>query len=269
MLSQKADLKAERNTDSSMGTEVENPMEEIKNAKSSPLLSQILSSEVGVSSKQISKEDAIEKRTLNVGNYDSSGSFGMMDKIVILQYLKKYTSNFINKDSMPHALAYEQEYLLFGKDSDEDNLKKMASRLLLIREGINFAYLMTDTVKCEEAFAVAASIAAVAQIPAAVKAIQMGILASWAYAESIAELRTLFTGGKIAVVKASENWTVSLTEAASVPFQNAIKSKEVQSGLEYEDYLQTFLAIENIKKIGNRFANLLEKISVYIKATNK
>ena len=259
VLSQKADLKAERNTDSSMGTEVENPMEEIKNAKSSPLLSQILSSEVGVSSKQISKEDAIEKRTLNVGNYDSSGSFGMMDKIVILQYLKKYTSNFINKDSMPHALAYEQEYLLFGKDSDEDNLKKMASRLLLIREGINFAYLMTDTVKCEEAFAVAASIAAVAQIPAAVKAIQMGILASWAYAESIAELRTLFTGGKIAVVKASENWTVSLTEAASVPFQNAIKSKEVQSGLEYEDYLQTFLAIENIKKIGNRFANLLEK----------
>ena len=116
ILSQKADLEAERNTDSRTGSEVENPMEEIKNAKGSPLLSQILSSEVGVSSKQISKEDGIEKRMLNAGNYDSSGSSGMMDKIVILQYLKKYTSNFINKDSLPHALAYEQIVIDKGRN---------------------------------------------------------------------------------------------------------------------------------------------------------
>ena len=141
----------------------------------------------------------------------------------------------------------------------EENLKKMASRLLLVREGINFAYLMTDHAKCEEAFAAATAIAAAAGIPAAVKAIQMGILASWAYAESIAEMRTLFEGGMAASVKTSENWTVSLAEAALVPFQTSVKSKEVQKGLDYEDYLQAFLAIESLKKIGERLANLLEK----------
>ncbi len=178
---------------------------------------------------------------------------------MILQYLKKYMSNYKQQRNIPHALNYEQEYLLFGKSSDEENLKKMASRLLLVREGINFAYLMTDHAKCEEAFAAATAIAAAAGIPAAVKAIQMGILASWAYAESIAEMRTLFEGGMAASVKTSENWTVSLAEAALVPFQTSVKSKEVQKGLDYEDYLQAFLAIESLKKIGERLANLLEK----------
>lgn len=240
-------------------TEIENPMDGVKNAKSSPLLAQILTDESGISAKQTSKEDAVENRSLNTGNYENASSYGVADKILVLQYLKKYTSNYRNKGSLPHALAYEQEYILFGKFSDEENLKKMASKMLLIREGLNFAYLLTDSAKCEEALAVAASVAAVAGIPAAVKAIQMGILASWAYAESIAELRTLFSGGKIAAVKTAESWTVSLAEAASVPFRNSIKSKEVSGGLDYEDYLQAFLALENLKKIGNRFANLLEK----------
>lgn len=240
-------------------TEIENPMDGVKNAKSSPLLAQILTDESGISAKQTSKEDAVENRSLNTGSYENASSSGVADKILVLQYLKKYTSNYRNKGSLPHALAYEQEYILFGKFSDEENLKKMASKMLLIREGLNFAYLLTDSAKCEEALAVAASVAAVAGIPAAVKAIQMGILASWAYAESIAELRTLFSGGKIAAVKTAESWTVSLAEAASVPFRNSIKSKEVSGGLDYEDYLQAFLALENLKKIGNRFANLLEK----------
>lgn len=240
-------------------TDIDNPMEDIKSAKNSPLLAQILSGEHGISSKKISKEDSVEKRILNTGNYGSEGSAGIADKLLIMQYLKKYTSNYQNQVPALHALAYEQEYILSGKASDEENLKKMASRLLLIREGINFTYLLTDTAKYEEAFAVAAAVAAAAQIPAAVKAIQMGILASWSYAESITELRTLFSGGKIAAVKTADSWTVSLAETASVPFRNSVKSKEVSNGLDYEDFLQSFLALESIDKIGMRFANLLEK----------
>lgn len=240
-------------------SEIENPMEDIKSAKSSPLLAQILSGEDSISAKQISGEDSIERRVLNAGNYESSASSGITDKILIIRYLNKYTSYYKNKNPLPHALDYEQEYILFGKTSDEDNLNKMATRLLTIREGINFGYLMTDAAKREEAMAVAITIAAAAQIPAAVKAIQMGILASWAYAESIAELRTLFSGGKIAAVKTAESWTVSLVEAASVPFRNSVRSAEVNSGLDYKDYLQTFLAMENLNKIGKRLANILEK----------
>lgn len=243
----------------SQETKIENPMDSIKSAKNSPLLAQILSGEDHISAKQILKDDMVERRTLNIGNYEGNESAGLSDKLLVMQYLKKYTSNYRNRNPLPHALAYEQEYILFGKASDEDNLNKMAARLLLIREGINFAYLLTDSAKCEEAFAAATAASVITGIPAAVKAIQMGILASWAYAESIAELRTLFSGGNIAAAKTSESWTVSLAEAAVVPFRNSISSKKVSGGLDYEDYLQAFIALESLDKIGMRFANLLEK----------
>ena len=57
------------------------------------------------------------------------------------------------------------------------------------------------------------AIAAAAAVPVAVKPIQMGLLASWAYAESIVELRTLFSGGKIAAAKTAESWTVRMVFA--------------------------------------------------------
>ena len=105
----------------------------------------------------------------------------------------------------------------------------------------------------------ASAIAAAAAIPGAVKAIQMGILASWAYAESIVELRMLFSGKKIAAVKSAEHWNVSLPQTASVLFQTSVKAQEVKNGLDYEDYLHAFLALESLSKIGSRFANVLEK----------
>lgn len=239
--------------------EIENPMEDVKSAKSSPLLAQILSEGDSISAKQMAKGDAVEKRTLHTGNYVQSSSSGIADKILTVQYLKKYTSDYRHSISVPHALEYEKEYILFGKYTDEDNLEKMASRLLLLREGINFAYLLTDQAKCEEALAMAAVIAAAAGIPGAVKAIQMGLLASWAYSESIAELRTLFSGGKISAVKSSDSWTVSLAQTAAVLFDHSVKSREVSSGLDYEDYLDAFLTLESLDKIGIRFSNLLEK----------
>lgn len=237
----------------------DNPMEDIKSAKGSPLLSQILPEGQTISSKEINKADSVTERALNSGNYGAEHSIGGVQKATIIQYLKRYTANFIKKIDLPHALEYEQEYILFGKYSDEENLKKMAGKMLLIREGINFAYLLSDNMKREEAFAMATAIATASGIPFAVHAIEMGILASWAYAESIAELRSLFSGEKIATVKTAESWTVSLAQAASVPFQSLVKAKSVSSGLDYQDYLQAFLLLENKEKIGMRFANLLEK----------
>lgn len=237
----------------------ENPMEDIKSAKGSPLLSQILPEGQSISSKETNGADSATERELNSGNFGAEHSIGAVQKAFVMQYLKKYAANFLKKIDLPHALEYEQEYILFGKYSDEENLKKMATKMLLIREGMNFAYLLSDSVKREEAFAMATAIATASGIPFAVHAIEMGLLASWAYAESIVELRSLFSGEKIAAVKTAESWTVSLAQAAAVPFQTSIKAKPVSSGLDYQDYLLAFLLLENKKSIGMRFANLLEK----------
>ena len=141
-------------------------MEDVQKARSSPLLSQILSDGDKISVRQMAEADSAEQRTLNSGNYENSGNHGALDKILITQYLNKYTSSYRKKTGMPHVLAYEQEYILFGKYSDEENLKKMARRLLLIREGINFAYLLSDSVRREEALTMATTVTLFAGIPA-------------------------------------------------------------------------------------------------------
>lgn len=239
--------------------DVENPMEEVKKAQSSLILAQILSSETGISAKRTDAADAVERRVLNVGNYGEAHTVGAADKMLLVQYFAKYASCYLKKLDMPHALQYEQEYLLFGKYSDEDNLEKMAGRLLLLREGVDFAYLMTDSARRQEALAMATAIAAAAGIPMAANAIQMGLLASWAYAESVTEVRTLFSGGTIKTVKTGDSWGVGLSEIASVLMDTDRKSKTVSGGQSYEDYLQVFLYLENTEKLAKRFADLLEK----------
>ena len=255
MFGKRVDIALDKGTD----LELENPMEDIQSAKGSPLLAQILPQGKRISSKSITKEDAVERRILNTGNYEKEHKLHTTDQALLIQYLKKYTSHFQKEIEMPHALSYEQEYILFGKYSDEENLKKMANRLLFIREGMNFAYLLSDSAKKGEALTLATAIATAAGIPFSVKAIQMGILASWAYAESVVELRSLFSNEKIAAVKTAESWNVSLAEASIVIFQNSVKAKPVNHGIDYENYLQTFLLLEQQTSIGKRFANLLEK----------
>ena len=239
--------------------EVSNPIEDMQKTRNSPLLAQILPEESQISAKQIEGSKTAACRTLNSGNYQQEHSVGMAEKILLQQYFKKYTSNYKNEILMPHALNYEQEYLLFGCDNDEKNLEKMAGKLVILREGINFACLMTDAAKQAEAMALAIEIAAAVGVPAVAKAIQLGLLASWAYAESILELRTLFAGGKIAAVKSAANWNVSLAEMTFAVLDRTRKAKEEPGGQGYEDFLAAFLYIEPNKKLGLRFASLLEQ----------
>ncbi len=52
---------------------------------------------------------------------------------------------------------------------------------------------------------------------------------------------------------------MSLAQAASVLFDHSVKSREISGGLDYENYLDAFLVLESMEKIGQRFANVLEK----------
>lgn len=41
-------------------------------------------------------------------------------------------------------LDYELEYICRGKCSDAQNLEETVRRILLLREGVNYGYLLTD-----------------------------------------------------------------------------------------------------------------------------
>ena len=97
---------------------------------------------------RISHGDLLSGRTLQQGmamlqktGKDNSGSA----KVLFQQYLMEHLGNYISPSEA--GLHYQLEYLLAGKKSDQENLKAVAKRLLLIREGINASCLMTDARK--------------------------------------------------------------------------------------------------------------------------
>ena len=94
--------------------------------------------------------------------------------------------------------------------------------------------------------------------PAIIELAKAGILVAWAYAESIVDLRTLLGGGRIALVKSGEDWTLGLS-GISGAFGGMQKAKEREDGFSYEDYLQKLLYFEDQQTLNYRAMNLIEK----------
>ena len=91
----------------------------------------------------------------------------------------------------------------------------------MIREGINAAFLMTDPIKQVQIQNLALAIASAFLVPPAAVVIEAALLFCWSFGESILDLRELFHGGKIALIKTPENWKLSLNNLADLQIGRA------------------------------------------------
>ena len=102
------------------------------------------------------------------------------------------------------------EYIIAGKESDWDNLEKVAKRILTWREVANVIYILSDSGKCAEARALALTLTAVLQVPALTEPVKYAILFAWAYIESLSDVRRLLTGGRVPIVKTAGDWRTGI-----------------------------------------------------------
>lgn len=141
-------------------------------------------------------------------------------------------------------LSYELEYILAGKGNDLENLKAVVNRLLLLREGANYAYLMTDEAKKQEAYVLAAIVAGLTLMPEIVEALQQVILLAWAYGESVIDIRSLLQGGKVALAKTSDSWKLPLAQLFFLRLHLDKYDEGIdENGLDYEGYLRMLLSV--------------------------
>ncbi len=192
--------------------------------------------------------NSVDRRTLVSGRRLQSGMPvpGMGDRddtyvsqVLFQQYLMEKLGNYRKPGA--GGLKYQAEYVLSGKDSDLKNLKSVARKLLTIREGVNFAYLLSDSVKRTEAHALALTIASTFLVPPAAGIIEGALLLCWAFAESVLDVRELFDGGKVPLVKTSQDWQISLSSLPHLLDGLDSLRKKTDKGMSYEDYLQVFL----------------------------
>lgn len=154
------------------------------------------------------------------------------------------------------CLDYEIEYILEGKSSDKDNLNEIVNKVVAIREGFNLVYLMKDSAKREEAYAMAAAITGFTGMPVVIRVTQFLILGAWAYAESVVDVKDLLAGYKVKVMKNSDEWNLSLSGIKNLASTD--EDKENRSGMTYEDYLRFLLFSQNKSEQIYRILDVIE-----------
>ena len=185
----------------------------------------------------------------------------LQEQAAFLNYIQTHFSNGVN--SMENSVVKcEMEYMLMGKNSDYANMEAVVSNLIWMRMPVNYAYLLSDTVKKEEAEAVAIAICTATGTLEFEKVVQYLLLGCWAYAESIYEVRNLLAGGKVSYVKSASTWSTDLNNLA------LSKDKKSDSGLSYNDYLLLMFGMKSKNQINVCYSRMLDLMELNIQQSN-
>jgi hypothetical protein len=226
-------------------------MEEIKDAqniwdtldtmKEMGILSLVLQEPQKISKASIDTSVQLSKRIKNNGTMTNmeSTKTGLVEILLFNEYMLENLSSYQEPKS-ESILNYQVEYVIEGKSSDTVNLKGVVDKIMSIRTGSNFLYLMQDSQKVAEAQLLATILVGVLLIPPLIEATKMAILLGWAYVESILDVRMLLNGKNVPLFKNSANWKSSLINIPSL-ISNFEEQKEEADGMSYKDYLRILL----------------------------
>ncbi|MCI8454478.1 MAG: hypothetical protein HFE84_07680 [Lachnospiraceae bacterium] len=171
-----------------------------------------------------------------------------LEQLLINEYVFLNFDSFLSRQESEgkkeeKELFYEQEYLLCGHAGDRENLQETAKRLLAARGGANLLYLLNSPEFRAQAEALAASVSA-GNAPVEL-ILSLFILALWAFGEAVADLRSLFAGGKVPLWKNTGTWKTGLDELLTLNFLNREAGQGgLETGREYADYLRLLFVLE-------------------------
>lgn len=182
----------------------------------------------------------------------------LADKGLLIFYLDNHFTSVLSGEQ--GNFAYQQEYILFGKDDSRSNLTAMAESLLAIREGLNLAFLVTNTRMRTLAETAAYALVGATGMYPLVLVTEFVILAAWAFAESVYDLRELFRGEKVPVWKTEGTWHTAvngLVRTEGGALEDQITSEIL--GLSYGDYLKLFLMIVDTRTLCLRSMDVIQE----------
>lgn len=229
------------------------------------ILAMVLPSDAPLSSAVLSKPYDMASNICDYSNTDTLMRTCSVDTkfakdVIYTEYVMDKFSNFRSDDNdmpdSPDELNYQAEYIIFGENSDVRNLTETVLSIAAIRSGFNMVYLLTDTEKKEEAYAVALTIAGASGMEPLIRLVQFALLYLWAYAEGLADVKTMLGGGKVPVAKTEETWKLSLEKLLSHSIDG--EESESEKGMTYEGFIRFLLFSEDDGKRAARTMDLVE-----------
>ncbi len=236
------------------------PVEAVKQAGSLPLLQLVLPEGAQVSGAAVSTENLLSQRSKEQGigtlAYDTDCNT-LTSEALFNEYIFRHFPNYCTVSDSP-GLRYQMEYILYGKNTDADNLEAAASRLLAIREASNLVYLFGSDTKRAEAKVVALILGTLFGAPQSAETLVPALLVCWAFAESVLDIRNLLRSGKVPLYKDDSSWQLSLSSLPKIfgGLDAFIKSSD--NGLSYQDYLRVLFLTSDSKQKLNRVMDLIE-----------
>ena len=229
-----------------------------KRSKADGWLSLVLPSEVTVSEYEMNEEDLPSKVAVDDRDLERRPSIleDGLKRITFCEYLLRHFSNYSNEHAS-EGPAYEIEYILYGNLKDRKNFETALNRIMWVREGINLVYLLSSE-KREEAKAAAMVIVGWTGNAIIIELTTAALLAAWAYAESILDVRSLLQRKRVPFFKTDDNWTLSINGIQNLLSGGSEAEKESEFGLCYEDYLRIFLYLSDIEEGAYRAMDLIQ-----------
>jgi len=246
----------EENVDAAKeASKTENPAAVMAVQKSMGIFQSVIPNGFELSQNQLVLEELPVKRTLCKGNGLKEYSTDMLSNVLFEEYLMQMFGNAVNNSAGDNQIKNQMEYLLAGKAHDVDNLKAVIERLLLVREGANFVYILTDAEKVLEAETLAITLVGYTALPPLIEATKYAILLSWSLAESMLDVKRLLAGKKVAIVKGVHNWQLGLANIGNLVSETL---RDDADGITYEHYLRLLLIIQNQETTASRCLDLVE-----------
>lgn len=239
-----------------------NPIARVNELKKSSILSLVMPEGESLSGKGVTLEALPSKRSLKSGYgewKEESSSDTVVESLLFGRYLLQHFSNAAEEKRGEQALDYELEYLLEGKESDQENLERVVKKLIGIRFLPNYLCLQGSVKMRAEAEAMALSLCTAAALPMLTEAVTQALLLGWAYGESIVDVRSLLGGYKVSLIKLEQDWQLSLSGLLKLGTrEDQIKGKDTSGGLAYSEYLWMLFSFQNKNTVTMRSLDLVE-----------
>jgi len=237
----------------------ENPFTFFDQHKSSFLLTLVMEDSSKSSKLFLEEKDCIWNRKLKHGNWKNgaeNASLNLLDKFLLGMYTLEHFS-YYGQEKKERGLNYQVESIITRKIEDQKALEGVVLRIMAIREGINFLYLLSSPSKNQEALNFATALVGFTGLLPLIEAVKIGILMVWAYTETVSELKVLMKGEKIPLVKTDQNFHSSLKNLGTSVGK---ESWEDDSGfkISYADCLTVFLMLENQEKMATGMLNCVD-----------
>ena len=236
--------------------DTEDPMKTAKDQKGKESIAFFLPKGRSVSDKVMSTDCILEKREVEKGTKEVE-SPGAVNRVMFNEYIMDRMSSYSNEKETT-GLKYEVEYILGGSGSDGENLKKVINQILIFREAENVSAIVRDPIKNGDAGSLALSIAGASANPVLIEAVKAGIIAGWAYVESVLDVRAIMDGKKVPLIKTPAEWTSDITSLPALLKEGA-QAKSVSKGLSYDSYIRFLLYFKGQKTAAYRTMDLIEK----------